>query len=182
MATRRIVTGTGPDGQARIVADEQVEAVELSALPGAAFTVVWGSDGPPELRADGALPAFGDYFPPPGGLRFDIITIPPDGPPPSADAPPPDPDAMAAARAEADEELPGLMAVFEPDHPGFHRTDTIDLNYVLVGSPVFEGDGGERVSLSPGDVVVVNGTHHAWRNPSNAPVTLLTVVVGVERA
>ena len=76
---------------------------------------------------------------------------------------------MERAFAEAEERLPGLLGHMEPENPGFHRTDTIDMLYVASGQIVLSLDDGAEVTLSAGDTVVQNGTRHAWRNPGLNP-------------
>ena len=44
-----------------------------------------------------------------------------------------------------------------------------------------ELDAGNEVTLAPGDVVVQNGTRHAWRNRSTSPATMLFVLIGARR-
>ena len=100
------------------------------------------------------------------------ITIPPAGSPPVD---------VAAAIAEANAKLPGLLDHIDPDHPGMHRTDTVDVVCVLSGRCVIELAGGDRAELAPGDIVVQNGTRHAWRVPYDAPCTLLCVSLGARR-
>jgi hypothetical protein len=39
-------------------------------------------------------------------------------------------------------------------------------------------DDGKAVLPKPGDVVVQNGTRHAWRNASTKPATLIFVLIG----
>jgi quercetin dioxygenase-like cupin family protein len=54
--------------------------------------------------------------------------------------------------------------------PGFvspmHRTLSIDYAVVLSGMLELILDGGEAVTLRPGDAVIQRGTNHAWRNSS----------------
>jgi quercetin dioxygenase-like cupin family protein len=45
-----------------------------------------------------------------------------------------------------------------------HRTESMDYGIVLAGQVKMELDGGERVPLKPGDVVVQRGATHAWIN------------------
>lgn len=70
---------------------------------GFAVHPLWGADETPRLPGDGSQPSHTGYFPPPGGIRFGITTIPPD----------PDPRAMddlelGAVAAEFEDLLPGL--------------------------------------------------------------------------
>jgi len=62
---------------------------------------------------------------------------------------------------------------------GFHRTDTTDLGVVLSGKPGNSSlDDGAEVSLSPGDVLIENGTRHRWRVVGNVPATLASFIIG----
>jgi mannose-6-phosphate isomerase-like protein (cupin superfamily) len=75
----------------------------------------------------------------------------------------------------------GVMASMEPDGSGMHTTDTMDYLMVVHGEATLELDDGERVVLRAGDVVVQNGTRHAWRNYGIEPCTLVAVSVGAGR-
>jgi len=46
------------------------------------------------------------------------------------------------------------------------------------GEMWLELDDGETLHLNRGDVVVQNGTGHAWRNKGNKPVTMLFFLNG----
>jgi quercetin dioxygenase-like cupin family protein len=50
-----------------------------------------------------------------------------------------------------------------------HRTDSLDYGICLEGECDLELDGGEVVTIRPGDVVVQRGTNHVWHNRSDAP-------------
>ena len=63
-----------------------------------------------------------------------------------------------------------------------HRTNSIDYGMVLSGEVELELDDGASRKLAPHDVVIQNGTRHAWRNRSNAPATMLFVLVGAKRS
>ena len=45
-----------------------------------------------------------------------------------------------------------------------------------------ELDDGASKKLAPRDVVIQNGTRHAWRNRSSKPATMLFVLVGANRS
>ncbi|MBL4679350.1 MAG: cupin domain-containing protein [Pseudomonadales bacterium] len=76
-------------------------------------------------------------------------------------------------------ELPGLMEHMEPDSPGMHTTDSMDYGILLQGTMTLELDDGESVDLEAGDVVVQNGTRHAWHYTSKC--TIAWILIGVER-
>jgi len=173
MRVRRVVTGHSPDGKAVVASDEDVDPVVVALLPGLEFHRLWGGDEPPSFPDAGTLPRHEQYFPPVGGFRFGLFTIPPA----STGAPPGDID-VEAGLAELEAALPGLARHMEPDAPGMHTTATIDYEYVVSGRVVLELDDGVTVELGPGDTVVQNGTRHAWRNPFDEPCTFVVVLVG----
>jgi uncharacterized cupin superfamily protein len=80
----------------------------------------------------------------------------------------------------AAEPVPG-MHVEDSDEPGMHRTDTTDFGVLLSGNLVLEVDDGAEVSLSPGDVVVQNGTRHRWRVVGDVPATMAAFFIGAHR-
>jgi hypothetical protein len=54
-----------------------------------------------------------------------------------------------------------------------HRTNTVDYSIIWDGKMWLELDDGKTVHLERGDVVVQNGTRHAWRNKGTRPATML---------
>jgi quercetin dioxygenase-like cupin family protein len=64
---------------------------------------------------------------------------------------------------------------------GFHRTDTTDFGVVLSGNLALQLDDGAEVSLSPGDVLIENGTRHRWRVVGNVPATMASFLIGARR-
>ena len=77
MGIRRVVTGHSTDGKAIVASDEVVEPIQLALLPGFEFVRLWGADAPPQFPDDGSMPAHHAYFPPVGGFRFGLFTVPP---------------------------------------------------------------------------------------------------------
>jgi mannose-6-phosphate isomerase-like protein (cupin superfamily) len=179
MRVRRVVTGHNPDGKAVFASDERLDALTLALAPGAEFYPLWGADQAATFPDDGSPPAQSSYFPPVGGYRFSIFTIPPQ----SMSAPVGlDDRDMQTALAEAEEKLPGLLAHAEPDSPGMHTTDTIDFEVVLSGEVILELDDGVETVLRPGDTVVQNGTRHRWGNRGTEPAVLALFITGAYRA
>lgn len=173
MRVRRVVTGHDSDGKAVFASDEEVEPVTVALSPGSEFHRLWGADEAPRFPDDGSMPPHVAYFPPVGGFRFGLFSVPPA----ASVAVPADLD-VESALAEMEEKLPGLAGHMEPDHPGMHTTATIDYEYVLEGEVVLELDDGAEVTLRPGDTVVQNGTRHAWHNRGDVPARLVVVLVG----
>jgi mannose-6-phosphate isomerase-like protein (cupin superfamily) len=175
MKVRRVVTGQDASGKSVFVSDTEVDPVELAILPGTAFHRLWGSDEQPVLPTDGTQPEAPLYFPPRNGYRFSFFTLGPD-----SVTIPQDLD-IGAALEELGTKLPGLAEAMEPENPGMHTTDTVDIDVVISGEVVLELDDSREVHLSAGDCVIQNGTRHAWRNRTNEPVVIFVALLGAER-
>ena len=175
MKVRRVVTGQDATGKSVFVSDTEVEPTELAIMPGTAFHRLWGSDHPPTLPTDGTPPAMPLYFPPATGYRFYFFTAGPD-----SVTMPPDLD-IGDALEELGTKLPGLAEAMDPEHPGMHTTDTVDIDVVISGEIDLELDDGSEVHLSAGDCVIQNGTRHAWRNRTSAPAVIFVTLLGAER-
>jgi quercetin dioxygenase-like cupin family protein len=69
----------------------------------------------------------------------------------------------------------------DPDLPGWHRSETLDLMVVIEGALVLGLDDGEH-PLSAGDAVVQRGTFHRWRVVGEQPCTFLSVLISPDPA
>ncbi|HEX8445982.1 MAG TPA: cupin domain-containing protein [Sphingomonas sp.] len=59
-----------------------------------------------------------------------------------------------------------------------HRSFSIDYGIVLSGALELVLDGGDRIALKAGDVVVQRGTNHLWHNPSpDTPCRIAFVLI-----
>ncbi len=171
MSTRRVVTGYDADGQSVFTSDELVEPITVALRPEAEFLKVWGSDVVPTFPNDGQPPGLQNFFPPIGGSRFWILTMPPS----SRTVLPPHLD-QAAAFEEYEQKLPGILNQMQD--AGMHATATADFEIVLSGEIVLELDNGLEKLLRAGDTVVQNGTRHRWHNRSDEPATFVVFLVG----
>ncbi|MFY9510790.1 MAG: cupin domain-containing protein [Rubrivivax sp.] len=169
---RVVATGHDALGRAIVASDATVGMRSPTLMPGLGFHFLWHRAQAPVFPDAGTADAGGPYFPQPGGLRWVVFTVPAE-----RHAPPPGTD-LAAAKAEADVMLPGLLALMEPDHPGMHRSATIDFAYVLDGEVVLDLGDGRETLVRAGETVVQNATRHAWRNRSGRPCKLLVVMAG----
>jgi Cupin domain len=169
---RRVVTGTSPEGKSVVVSDGTVAPITAAMMPGCQFFYFWGDDAPPTFPSDGTEPPYSNWFPPPGGFRFELIVIPPDATPKATGLD------MTRATTEAREKLPGLLEAMDPNTPGMHRTDSIDFIYVVSGQCLMRLDDGVTVSLAAGDTVVQNGIRHGWNVPYAEPCRLLCISIG----
>lgn len=175
MTMRCVVTGQNTDGKSVFVSDTQVEPIKVALLPGTEFHRLWGSNAHPVLPTTGEPPDQRGYFPPPGGYRFGFFSLGPD-----SVTMPEDLD-IEAALGELQAQLPGLAEVMEPEYPGMHTTDTVDLDLVVSGEVWLELDDGAEVHLGVGDCVVQNGTRHAWHNRTSEPAVLFVTLLGAQR-
>ena len=137
MQVRRVVTGKNAEGKSVFVSDEEVTPYVPALTPGAEFHTIWGSDVVTQLPQDGTLPAFTQWFPPPSGSRVGLFTVAP------ANAPASQVTDVPAALAEFEANMPGLLGHMEPDAPGMHTTQTIDVELVISGEVWLELDDGK---------------------------------------
>jgi mannose-6-phosphate isomerase-like protein (cupin superfamily) len=159
MQVRTVVTGHDAKGRAVFVRDEKVDGTPIAGLGELAF--LWNANEPATYPNAGNNPAAPGIFPPVSGIRFIIGTYLPG----AFIAPEPTPE----------------MHIEDDDEPGFHRTDTTDFGVVLSGNLALELDDGAEVSLSPGDVLIENGTRHRWRVVGNVPATMASFIIGAHR-
>jgi mannose-6-phosphate isomerase-like protein (cupin superfamily) len=61
-------------------------------------------------------------------------------------------------------------------HPGMHRTETIDYGILLEGQLTMLLDDSE-VDMHPGDIVIQRGTNHAWENRSDSEVARIAFIL-----
>lgn len=175
---RRVVTGHS-QGKAVFLEDGAPPRSYVSkATPGSAFSDVWRTgveaDIPPEGPADPVATRV-SVLPAAGETRMVVLRIPPQSVAMREDFDP------AAAAAEFAEQQPEMAALMEPDSPGMHRTDSVDYVIVLEGEIHLELDDRSEKRLSAQDIVIQNGTRHAWHNRTDRPAVLAVVLVGAKR-
>jgi mannose-6-phosphate isomerase-like protein (cupin superfamily) len=176
MGIRRIVTGQDANGKSVFVSDTVVDAIPIAVMPGTEFHLMWGSDSPPALPTDGSKPSSPAYFPPSSGYRFNFYTLGPD-----SVTMPEDLD-LGAALTDIQTKLPGLAESMEPDNPGMHSTETVDIDVIISGEVDLELDDGQQVHMKAGDCVIMNGVRHAWRNRTDEPVKIFVALLGAKRS
>ena len=171
---RRVVMGERTDRES---AFSHIEVVEPMKLGESRVWHVWGWDQTPTLPHDSAAPYVPrSWAPPAGGLRISATRFSPQ------EAPQTDQDRTteAALRALAEAEPCGRYD--DPDRPGMHRTDSVDIGVVVSGEVTVEAGDGEKVVLQPGDVYVQNGAIHNWHPDSHSRAHVVFISLGVARA
>jgi|SRR5450830_1784249 mannose-6-phosphate isomerase-like protein (cupin superfamily) len=154
---RRVVTGHDDSGKAIIESDGASPNVRVREGAGFVSTLVWVTDEMPAngaLRIDRADRTIGTA-PPPNGTILRVV-----------DFPPVTPEAEAINQAA----LLKAMGVdhHSPDdakarHAYTHRTRSVDYAIVLSGEIDMLLDDSE-VHLRSGDILIQQGTNHAWVN------------------
>jgi len=166
---RRVVTGHDANGKATVIMDGPAGCIlSRPNRPGVTLTNLWQADrtpAPMERRDD---PVDGPLIlhPPKNGSVFRIVQFDPE-----------DPEVLktldgAAAFAEMGA---GANVVRNARHPFMHRTDSLDYAVVLTGEIYMMMDEEEWL-LKAGDVVVQQGTNHAWSNRGTEPCQIAFVL------
>lgn len=175
---RRIVTGHDADGKAIVVSDAPPARTQLVGGPGGpTFFEVWHTRQTPALihpQPDDADET-GLVLPPPkNATRIRVIEFPPEG---EEIRKLTGADAAAKFKSMGDEHA-STSAAGAP-HPLMHRTQTLDYGIVLEGEITLVLERGETI-IRPGDIVIQNGTNHAWANRSGSPCRMAFVLIDGE--
>lgn len=173
VAVNRVVTGHASDGSSLIAMQSAPPRTDVFRhIPGMVSRLVWATApaAKPPFGGVDPTPGVTSMVPGPGETRFIVATFPPDS---VFGAEGFDPDAAVRENLAIN---PGLAERFEPD--GMHETPTIDYGIVLDGEIWLELDKGRSTLLRQFDVIVQNGTRHAWRNKSERPATVAFVLIG----
>jgi hypothetical protein len=170
LRSRRVVTGHDANGKAVILRDD-VPEVQVRARTGGRSQQMWYTAETPAEAVTVADPTgkIAGTNPPLTGSIFRILEIPAE----SSYAPRTEADADEHRRATGVEVGP----LGKGKHPGMHRTHSIDYALILEGEIDMLLDDSE-VHCKAGDVVIQQGTNHAWANRSGAPCTIAFILIG----
>jgi hypothetical protein len=168
-AIRRIVTGHDAAGKAIIEMDG---IVPNKVRPGAGFvsSLLWVTDETParlDLRQDRAQRTIG-VPPPPNGSILRVV----DFPPVTAQSEAMDQKELLASMGASHNAVEGQQA----RHAFMHRTKSVDYAIVLHGEIDMLLDDSE-VHMKAGDVMVQQGTNHAWVNRSDQVCRIAFVLI-----
>jgi naringenin degradation protein FdeH len=160
--TRRVVTGQR-GGRGIVLFDGPAPNRKLRQASGVVSTLLWVTDESPadiSGSADRAEREIG-VPPPPRGSIFRMVEFPPGG--------------KAMSREAVLREM-GLAGQSASAHPGMHKTRSVDYAVVIEGEIDMVLDEGE-VHLAAGDVLVQQGTNHAWVNRGERPCRIAFVLL-----
>ena len=176
---RRVVTVRDGEGKAVVGIDGPARNVRVrKASGGLVSTLLWVTDETPAGISGGADRADREIGvgPPPCGSAFRIVDFPP-----TAD------EALLDNAAVISEmgisgggaNAGGDTGVNEKRHPLMHRTRSIDYCIVMSGEIDMLLDNSE-IHLQAGDVLVQQGTDHAWVNRGRENCRIAFVLIDAE--
>lgn len=168
---RRVVTGHDADGKAVIIRDEQASKVRVRPGTGIASTMMWMTDSTPTEFSDAEDPAEREtgITPPLEGSIFRIVEFPPE-----KELSEEENAKLAEAMKEQGVHAPGSAGA---RHHGMHRTESVDYAIVLSGEIDMELDDS-AIHVKAGDVLIQQGTNHAWVNKGTEPCVIAFILIG----
>jgi mannose-6-phosphate isomerase-like protein (cupin superfamily) len=166
---RRVVTVVDDDGKAVVLLDGANPHKMARANRNSVSRLLWMTDRSPAAisgSADRAAVNVG-IAPPAGGSIFRIVEFPPITP--------------QIERLDPNNMQSGLAAHapkrgLPPRHPLMHRTRTVDYAIVMEGEIDMLLDDSE-IHLKAGDVLIQQGTNHAWVNRGSEPCRIAFVLI-----
>jgi len=167
---RRIVTGHNAEGRACFVEDGASPAQRtMPERPGYRVTNLWRTGASPGVNDPDTIEQHQGVLPPKGGTVLRIIEWPAE----EYDSP----EARKLMDATFARMYPDAHRNVKPgEHPGMHKTDTVDYAIVLEGEVTAIMDEGETV-MRAGDVLIQRGTNHAWANRSGLPAKIAFILI-----
>lgn len=157
---RLTVAGLTANGDADFL---DVPGPALIDIPGvAAGAFYWAVDGGHSAENFGGVPST-VRLAGPGGSTFGVNSFP----------------ARSAGNAADPEQIGDSMTVTgDGGDPAMHASDTIDYEVIISGKVDLELPGGRTRTLRPGDLLVMAGVPHAWKNPYDEDCVYAVVTVG----
>ncbi|HKF08576.1 MAG TPA: cupin domain-containing protein [Xanthobacteraceae bacterium] len=166
---RRVVTTIDTKDKAVVFFDGPTPHKKVRPQTQTVSRLLWVTDQTPadlSGRADRAAIDIG-IMPPRGGSVFRIVEFPPE----TAQTRNLDPSTMHQSLGDGAPKR-GLP----PRHPAMHRTRTVDYAVVMTGEIDMLLDDSE-IHLKAGDVLVQQGTNHAWVNRGTEPCRIAFVLI-----
>ncbi len=166
---RRVVTGHDENGVATVISDSTAECIlQRPNRPGVTLTNFWQSDQTPARMERNDDPVDGPLIlhPPKNGSVFRVVQFDPE-----------DPEVLSTLDGKAAFAEMGAAdnVVDNARHPFMHRTDSLDYSIILSGEIYMMMDEDEYL-LKAGDVIIQQGTNHAWSNRGTEPCLIMFVL------
>ena len=153
MQVRRIVTGHDEFGKGIVVTDEALSAVSRGMGPGIEGCEIWSTAAMP---VDNSMAAE-------AGQRAGFV--------------------KTFNYVGTGQGTTVRITEWAPGHAIFpHRTETLDYSILLSGEIDVELDGGETVHMNAGDVIVMRGITHCWKNNGSGPAVTAFILIDAQAA
>jgi quercetin dioxygenase-like cupin family protein len=148
LRARRIVTGHDEFGKGIIVSDETLTPVSRGLGPGISGCEIWSTKYMPVDNSMGAEPAQRAGF----VKKYNYVG--------------------------SGQGTTVRIVEWAPGHAMFpHRTETMDYSMVLSGEINVEFDSGQAVTMKQGDIIVMRGVTHTWKNKSKVPAVTAFILI-----
>ena len=171
---RRVVTGHDENGLATVIMDGDADCIlQRPNRPGVTLTNLWQNTKTPAVMERHDDPVTGPLIlhPPKNGSVFRIVQFDPENP---------DELAKLDGKAAFSEMGAGANVVEGARHPFMHRTDSLDYAVVLTGEIYMMMDEDEYL-VKAGDVIIQQGTNHAWSNRGTEPYQIAFILIDAEK-
>ena len=175
---RRVVTGHDSDGTAIFFYDGEAENIQRPPRAGVVSTLFWVTGETPAKLADDRDTADRVIgIPPPiNGSIFRVVEYAPDS---TVKTMPDNQRNWNLDGKSPDSGGDAIQTNAAARHHGMHRTKSIDYAIVLSGEIYLMLDNSETL-LKQGDVIVQQGTYHAWSNRSEKPCQIAFILIGAD--
>lgn len=171
---RRIVTGHDTEGKAIIISDAPIENKQLvDNANGPFFFEVWQTLETPALihpQPDDQDDTKLVFTPPINGTRMRVIEFPPQE------------EEISKSTKAKSKEISTVIASTTSDkirHLSTYKTSSVDYGIVLEGEISLILDQQET-TMAAGDILIQNGTSHAWINRSGKICRIALVLIDGE--
>lgn len=176
-SVRRTVTGHDENGKAIFLFDgDAPNQIQRAGRP-TTSTLLWVTDETPAKLSvtDNADREIG-ITPPIGGSILRVLEIPPAEELSDAET---GELIESMLREQSENPQPGIHRAPTAHAIGMHRTESVDYGLVLEGEIDLILDDSET-HLKAGDIVVMQGTYHAWANRSGKACIMAFILIGAE--
>ena len=171
---RRVITGHDASGKAVVLRDGPSPSWGRNEASHTESGLVWVTDATPAdiaVTADQSARKIG-IPPPPGGSICRVVEFGPMTP---------EMEALPVTHFSGSMGEGHVAKGRPPRHPFMHRTKSIDYAIVIEGEIDMLLDDSE-VHLKTGDILVQQGTNHAWVNRGTAPCRIAFVLIDAQES
>ncbi|KXX59610.1 cupin domain-containing protein [Rhodococcus sp. LB1] len=155
-----VVAGTTDSGETDFLEVGSPAVIDLPGVASGAF--YWAVEGEHSKDNIGKPPVRVELAGP-NGSTFGVSSFP---------------ARSAGNNVDIDDLGPSMTGTGDDGDPAMHASDTIDYEVVISGKVDLELPGGKKRTLVPGDLLVMAGVPHAWKNPYDEDCVYIVVTVG----